>query len=122
MPGKKIFIVDDDEIFLLIAKANLLHVCGEIEIVTASNGEEALKKISASKPNIVFLDINMPIMNGWEFLEALSDIPKTDSYEIFITTSSVDPTDKRKAASHPLVKGYIEKPLSPEKIQSLEIL
>jgi CheY-like chemotaxis protein len=121
MSGKKIFVIDDDEIFLIIATANLRQSCGDVEIITASNGEEALKVISESQPCIVLLDINMPVMNGWEFLEAVTQSPQTNLFQIFITTSSVDPNDKKKASDHPLVSGYIEKPLSSEKIKALQI-
>ncbi|CAD5251414.1 MULTISPECIES: two-component system response regulator [unclassified Imperialibacter] len=121
MSGKKIFIIDDDDIFLVIATANLRQICGDVEIITASNGEEALKIISDTQPGVVLLDINMPVMNGWEFLEALTQLQQTNPYHIFITTSSVDPNDKKKASDHPLVRGYLEKPLNPDKIKALQI-
>ncbi len=122
MAGKKtIFIIDDDDIFILIAVANLKKNCSDVEIVTSSNGEDALKLLSSHRPDVLLLDINMPVMDGWEFLHELENLGDFKNCSVFITTSSVDPDDQRKAQKYALVKGFIEKPLSAEKIKSLNL-
>ncbi|WOK04859.1 response regulator [Imperialibacter roseus] len=121
--GRRIFLIDDDEIFLMISTVNLKTVCSDVEILTATNGQEGLLQLNSAQPNVILLDVNMPVMGGWEFLEKLSDvgIGVNLDFPIYITTSSVDPEDKRRAQLHPLVKGFIEKPLTAEKIREMEI-
>ncbi|MEQ8532592.1 MAG: response regulator [Imperialibacter sp.] len=123
--GRRIFLIDDDEIFLMISTVNLKTVCSGVEILTATNGEEGLTQFENVQPNVVLLDINMPVMNGWEFLDKLSGSQaspyQNSDCSIFITTSSVDPEDRQKAQQHPLVKGFIEKPLTAEKIKAMDI-
>jgi CheY-like chemotaxis protein len=116
-------LIDDDEIFLMISTVNLKTVCSDVEILTATNGQEGLLQLNSAQPNVILLDVNMPVMGGWEFLEKLSDagIGVNLDFPIYITTSSVDPEDKRRAQLHPLVKGFIEKPLTAEKIREMEI-
>ncbi|WP_416866721.1 MAG: response regulator [Imperialibacter sp.] len=121
--GRRIFLIDDDEIFLMISTVNLKTVCSDVEILTATNGQEGLLQLNSAQPNVILLDVNMPVMGGWEFLEKLSGagIGVNLDFPIYITTSSVDPEDKRRAQLHPLVKGFIEKPLTAEKIREMEI-
>jgi CheY-like chemotaxis protein len=116
-------LIDDDEIFLMISTVNLKTVCSNVEILTATNGQEGLLQLNNARPNVILLDVNMPIMGGWEFLEKLSaaGIGVNFDFPIYITTSSVDPEDKRRAQLHPLVKGFIEKPLTAEKIREMEL-
>jgi len=116
---KKIFLVDDDSIFLSIAKMVLKNIFKDAEIVTLTNGLEGLKHLEAGEPNLLFLDINMPVMNGWEFLNELLKKKQTFPFSIIITSSSIDPKDRQMAQNHPLVNGYIEKPITREKVISL---
>lgn len=123
--NKKVFIVDDDEIFLMISSVNLRDACAGVEIATATNGELGLQLLEHATPDIVLLDVNMPVLNGWEFLDRLAekikDTPELGLIPIYITTSSVDPDDRVRASQHPLVKGFIEKPLNDEKIKALQL-
>jgi len=116
---KTIGIVDDDEIFLMLARASLKSIYPQAEYFTANNGEEALQLLEKQTPSLLFLDINMPVMNGWEFLAALEKSKNDIGFPIYITTSSVAPEDKKKAKDSQLVKGFIEKPISLEKIKSV---
>jgi CheY-like chemotaxis protein len=72
-------------------------------------------------PDFIFLDINMPIMNGWEFLEEYQrlNIDPLGKSKIFIISSSVFSNDINRAKSYPIVKSFISKPLSVEKIKEL---
>jgi CheY-like chemotaxis protein len=111
----KILLVDDDHIFLTLAKINIEKVMPEATIYTAANGEEAMAFLLIQEVDIIFLDLNMPIMDGWELLEELSNHDKTNQ-KIFVVTSSIDPSDKRKAEENPLVTSMVEKPLDREKL------
>ncbi len=121
---KKIFIIDDDEMSIFVTKRSLKIREVNAEINSFLNAEEALEILSkpgeAEQPDIIFLDLNMPIMDGWEFLEQLEAI-STDkglkNYHIYILTSSLDPADARKAKENDLVKGFIHKPIKTEDIE-----
>ncbi len=115
----RIFVVDDDRIFLSLAQLVLKSVFDNVDIVTSKNGLEGLMNLEKQSPNLLFLDINMPVMDGWEFLSVLKEKGGDMPFEIFITSSSVDPEDREKAENHPLVKGFIEKPITKEKILSV---
>lgn len=113
---KNIFLVDDDAIYLFIAQKTIKMKFPNAIITVCKNGQEALQKLKLLKPDVMFLDINMPILNGWGLLEKLKENNKLLSYPIFIVSSSIDEKDKNKAKSHDFVKGYIEKPISEDKL------
>jgi CheY-like chemotaxis protein len=115
----RIFLVDDDKIFLSLAKLILNGVFPKVDIVTSKNGLEGLKNLEEKLPNLIFLDINMPVMDGWEFLSELGKRHDDLPFQIIITSSSVDPEDRQKAELHPLVKGFLEKPITKEKIMAV---
>jgi len=71
-------------------------------------------------PELIFLDINMPIMNGWEFLELLTGRGANKTPKIYMLTSSISPDDIKKSEDHPMVTNYITKPLSLAKLQSIK--
>lgn len=113
-------VVDDDGDNCFVTK-KILQKAGTEKIITASNGLEALKKLRKIStrgdklPGLIFLDLNMPIMNGFEFLEEASKSTELDlsQIRIFITTSSVLQKDKEKANNYPIA-GFISKPLTPQ--------
>ncbi len=113
--SNKILLVDDDPIFLTLAELAIKKENQEVEIFKATNGEEALAFLQEQAVDIIFLDLNMPVMNGWEFLEALSDVENKGG-QIYVLTSSIDPTDQKKAHENPFVTSMLEKPLDREKI------
>lgn len=117
-----IYLVDDDPIFSIIAKVMLDKMYDGIHFVCLGNGEDALRAIDvcpeADRPTILFLDINMPIMDGWDFLLALD---KTISYSfpICMMSSSIDPEDRRLANENPRIIDFIEKPFDKERMMGL---
>ncbi len=113
----KILLVDDDPIFLTLAELAIKKEQTSIEIFKAMNGEEAIEFLKSQSVDIIFLDLNMPVMNGWEFLDALPQIENKGD-QIYILTSSIDPSDQRKADENPYVTSMLEKPLDREKIAS----
>ncbi len=122
-----IFVIDDDRIYQFAAKKTIEATGLAEKVMIFSNGEEAihyLKKNAAdgsSIPDIIFLDINMPVMNGWQFLEEYahlrSDLQK--NITIYMVSSSVDEYDIRKSKEFKTVSDYIIKPIQKEKFSQV---
>ncbi|MEB2777597.1 response regulator [Algoriphagus sp. D3-2-R+10] len=115
-----IFLVDDDPINNLINRRLLGKVGIAENIVEFLEGEEALLKLNDFDPNLsilIFLDINMPVLNGWEFLNKYQEIHANRSDKIVILSSSIDYQDRFKAQGYQIVSGFLEKPLTLEKIR-----
>lgn len=116
---KSICIIDDEDINQFILKTMIQTINKEIEILIYNNGESALTSFSqkllsqAAIPDIILLDINMPIMNGWEFLDEFVKLkPKIDKkIEIYIISSSSAPDDVKKAEKYTDIYGYLNRPI-----------
>lgn len=109
-----ILIIDDDEISNSITTAMIHNIYEDIEIRTVLNGFEAQEYFMNNPeniPDLVFLDINMPIMNGFKFLDWYEKSSFIGSTKICMLTSSLHFADKVKARGYTDVVGYIEKPL-----------
>ena len=122
---KRFIIVDDDRSNNLICKCSLKRFSAETETVTFLKPEVALQYIQDSYledqlevPTVVFLDINMPVLTGWDFLEIFRKLPKSikQQFSIFMLTSSIDERDQNRAESDSLVKGFLKKPLSTQTV------
>jgi CheY-like chemotaxis protein len=119
-------IVDDDPIVIYLHKVMLADggVCNNPS--TAYDGEQALNHIIHSdKKNcnyLVFLDINMPIMNGWEFLDAIQTLPFSNQIFVVMATSSLDSSDREKSHQYHQVIGFAEKPLNEETCKKIKAL
>ncbi|MEP0984664.1 response regulator [Ekhidna sp.] len=107
--------MDDDPIFLTLAELAIKKEIDKVQIFKAMNGEEAIEFLKNDTVDIIFLDLNMPVMNGWEFLDTLPQLENKRG-NIYVLTSSIDPSDQRKADENPLVTSMLEKPLDREKI------
>jgi CheY-like chemotaxis protein len=126
--AKNYLIIDDDKSNNLLCRVILKKVLGDIEVVTCENPREGLAyiqreygKSGVNKPTVLFLDINMPDISGWEFL----DIYKTfdehihGQFTTYMLSSSVDSRDKSLAEQSPFVNGFISKPLTRNIISNL---
>ncbi|MDQ6814595.1 MAG: response regulator [Bacteroidota bacterium] len=116
-----ICLIDDDRIYQFTAKRIIELVDPMQKVLVFSNGKEAIDFFTQQAlpneqlPDVIFLDINMPVMNGWEFLEAYN-LLKTDlekKISIYMVSSSVDEKDKIRSKSFD-VKDFIEKPIDKE--------
>jgi len=124
-----VYIVEDDEIASFVIKlaleshasfsSNAIFQNGKLAIDTLSSTNSSLDNL----PELIFLDINMPIMDGWEFLEKFSTLTFDKSISVIILTSSINPEDAEKAKTFKDVKGFLSKPLDLEKLdQVLELI
>tara|TARA_B100000795_G_scaffold75207_2_gene53455 strand:- start:25773 stop:26171 length:399 start_codon:yes stop_codon:yes gene_type:complete len=118
-------IIDDDHIYVYGAKRALLKTNFCNEVVVYSNGLEALAQLKLMQetheklPEIIFLDINMPILDGWQFLDEFLYLESSKKPIIYIVTSSENPVDIEKADQYDMKKNYIVKPISVKKLTSL---
>ena len=125
---KKVFLIDDDDIFVFLTKKTILKVTTDIEVEVFSDGFQAithLKNIYDEKerlPDVIFLDLNMPVMDGWEFLEEYQDLYQSFARktELYIVSSSISPHEMERSKNISSVADFIIKPLVKEKF--LEII
>lgn len=120
---KRILLIDDDPIQNLINSKMIQKIEVTDDLVVAENGKEAFQKYLTNGqvvPEVIFLDINMPVMDGWEFLDYLNLEKNELQPHIYMLTSSVSPEDIERSESNHLVKGFITKPLSLEKLKFLK--
>lgn len=129
----KILCVDDDPITLMLCRKVVEKVEFAKEIIIAQNGQEAIQYFddlfeerkgndSIEYPKLVLLDLNMPVMDGWEFLESYI----TKGYQdIFVSTrfivlsSSIDPYDINRSKTYPVI-GFLSKPVTKEMLENLK--
>lgn len=122
---ERIMLVDDDPIVVLLAQKLIERANITVPVSNYLNGKEfidALKENEPSSPdakNLVLLDLNMPVMNGWEVLEYLSREGYEESFVINILTSSISNQDRARSEKYLFVKGYLEKPMNAEMVDEL---
>lgn len=119
---KKILIIDDDETSNFVTSTVIQRMEPGIEIQTALNGVEAMeffKKNPDNIPPVTLLDINMPLMNGFEFLDWYNQSEFRGKTKIVMYTSSVREDDRKQAVRYNDVIAYIEKPLSEKSFSEI---
>lgn len=123
----RILLIDDDDITNYLHKNLIDQMAIANEVVVLSGTEQALAYIAKSSQDyqlenkqneIILLDINMPVMDGFEFLKAFKACNLPDHFKIFIVSSSQNARDIQKAKDHQ-VCGYVSKPLTEEKILTI---
>lgn len=121
-----VFVIDDDESWCFLAKKIFERAGVGRQIITAQNGLVASKKLQSfaangeKLPELIFLDIKMPVMDGFEFLEEITKHSEVDlsNTNIYICSSSLHNRDKERAKLYP-IKDFITKPLSKEMLLDL---
>jgi CheY-like chemotaxis protein len=129
---KTVFCIDDDLITLALCEMVIKKSAFAEDVVSAKNGKEGLNYFSAffsksntnlpeEAPQLIFLDLNMPVMNGWDFLEEYlmkyaDRLPKT---KVIIVSSTVNPEDFSRANRYEIVIDFINKPLTVEGMEEL---
>jgi CheY-like chemotaxis protein len=121
-----VLLVEDDPITVMVCDRIIKMSSFAEKVKSCENGKVAIQYLSGlsedcSAPAIIFLDINMPVMNGWEFLEEFDKIKSRFKTlpRIYLLSSTVDPEDYKKAKKFTLVQDFISKPLSKEALQNI---
>jgi CheY-like chemotaxis protein len=119
-------LVDDDYISVFLTKKLLEREGLADELSAFQLPEEALHHVqqtiaSQQVPDVILLDLNMPVLNGWDFIEALRPDEEhlLGRCFIYVLTSSLAPSDMVRAREFPLVAGLIHKPLDDMQIQTI---
>ena len=123
-PFRNVFCIDDNETDRFIAETYVKNLFVNPEVTLFANAKEAIDKLISLKPSndspdYILLDLNMPHMDGWDFLDEIyrRRIDVWCSSSIYILSSSVCYDDVIKSRSYPIVKGFITKPLNQQKFR-----
>ncbi len=128
-PIKLACIIDDDEVYInLIKKVIDIRKLSE-NLLIFKNGQEALNYFTAiienmsqiNFPEIILLDLNMPVMDGWDFLKKFTEItpPENIRTTLYIVSSSIDPFEIEKAKSFTAVTDYLIKPVNLDEFEAI---
>lgn len=116
-----LLLIDDNHVDQMLYK-RIIDRSGLVnELIQCQRAEDALQQLAEGlTPDAILLDINMPGMNGFDFLEAVNNSFGTDFLApVVMLTTSENPNDLTKAKQYQVVKDYFQKPLEPQQLQSV---
>lgn len=124
---KRVWLIDDDEVFVFLTKKLITASEQEVSLETYINGQDAIDRLreiaddEAALPDLILLDLNMPVMDGWEFLNAYQEVEfsNPDKIQLYIVTSSISPYEVERAKQIPAVQEFIVKPMVKQKFVEL---
>lgn len=124
---KRVLCVDDDPTTRFIVRKFLGRVAPEVDLWEAEHGEDALRQLETSAlsgkmPDLVLLDLNMPVMDGWSFLSRYgrgTGRPAERRPVIAVLTSAIQVEDLKDVQAHPLVSGCYQKPVTRQLLERL---
>src|ERR1700728_4108402 len=124
---KTIFLIDDDPVFVFLTKRIISGIKVGCQISEFADGELAIDRLRAISgdssllPDIIFVDLSMPVMDGWEFLNEYSVLAPTmnKQIELFIVSSSISPQEVERSKTYPEVVDFLIKPVAKGKIAEI---
>ncbi len=119
----RFILIDDDDIFNFLHQAVIKEVIPHAEVLSFQSSKEAMEFVSNGQVSetIFLIDIRMPELNGFELIHAIQNLPEEAirGSRFYFLTSSLDDRDRTRGLSFKIVSGYLEKPISIEKIKEL---
>lgn len=120
-------IIDDDPIHQFGMKVLMRKIAFSSEVIIFNNGQEAIDSLldllhqGTPLPSLIFLDLNMPIKDGWGFLDDFLHIPhhNRDKVTVYIVSSSINPKDLERAKQYEMVGNYVVKPINEKSLRAL---
>lgn len=122
-----VYFIDDDPIFVFVSRKLVIEekFCDTLKVF--ENGKLAIEDLididnsEGQLPSIIFLDLSMPVMNGWEFLDSFQAAPivQKNKIKIIVMSSSINPLEIDLIKSYPIVEDYIVKPLTPADLNKI---
>lgn len=124
MKEKTIWVIDDDAIYQIIMKKIIIKSGLFSSIMEFTNGKNAIKFLKksisnqADLPDIILLDIEMPVLDGWGFMEEMNNLKSliNSEIQIYVSSSSIAIEDKERAKNNPDILGYLSKPVNLDDI------
>jgi DNA-binding response OmpR family regulator len=113
MAGGRVLVVDDEEGIRVLCRVNL--ELGGYEVLEAADGFTALEVARSKRPDLIFLDIMMPRMDGWEVLERLKEDPATASIPVVLLTARTSEEDQIRGWGEGILE-YLSKPFNPQRL------
>ena len=123
---QKAWIIDDDKIYIFSMRRLMTHLNFSKTIEVFNDGYEAINQLQLHSkykdqvyPDIILLDINMPVWDGWEFIRHFELIPNTKKILLYVVSSSLKPQDKQKAESYDSVNKFYVKPITLDGLKEI---
>ncbi len=119
-----VMLIDDDPVSNKISQLFLRKHRWTAQVVTFEDGQQALHALRTAQaaPDVILLDVGMPVYDGWDFLEEYEKLPRetTGRCLLYLLSSSINPPDIQKAGNYRTVKAYLTKPLTPEDLEQIQ--
>lgn len=107
---RKVMLVDDIHIANFIMKKMLQKISPDYHVIDFTSPETAINSIEEINPDLIFLDLNMPVINGWNFLDLMAD--KNFEHKVYILTSSTNQYEIEQSKQYKNVIGFLVKPIN----------